>query len=741
VLIPEDLTEPERRVWDAIETGALVSLLDGGTDEERDPSNGAGWGPERTVRGDVLVEMLTHPGKPDARPPGAVRLQLARITGALDLEARDLLCPLDLRECYLDEPVNVSEARAPKLGLTDCHLSAFVGHQLETRGSVTLDGSHTEMVVLAGAKIGGQLSLNMAHIMNPDGEAFSADGIRIGGGMFCRQGFRAEGELRLPGAHIDGPLDLSQAQLTNPNGCALCADTIQVVGDMVLDRVRAEGELRLPDARSSGQLSLVGAQLINTDGCALTVDGGEIESSVFCADGFNAEGELRLVGTHIGGQLNLNGAHLTNPQGYALTADRIRVDRSVVCLDGFSAEGELRLMGGHIGGQLNLSGAQLTNPRRIALAADGVHIAGDMFCRDGFRAEGELRLPGAYIGGQLDFSGAQLTNPEDYALNAPRARVGEDVFCRDGFHSEGELYLLGAHIGGLLGLDGILNNPAGNALRADAAQIDGGLICSERAKVEGEVRLLGAHIGGQLSLSGAQLSNPGGLALDLEQATVSHLMLSSATKLIGTVNLTDARVTRLDDSWPYAPYRGRIGGLTYESLTPLPGDMSLRLDWLSKAEGGHAPQPYEQLAAVLRRAGRDDDAREVAIAKERNRRSELKFAGRAWNWFLAVTVRYGYQPWRGALWLGLLALIGWPVFGWAKAHHHFVALNEPGQSLPQFHPWLYSLDSVLPVINLGQKSYWSATGAAQYWQAFSVLAGWILVTVILAAVTTRLIRD
>jgi hypothetical protein len=95
----------------------------------------------------------------------------------------------------------------------------------------------------------------------------------------------------------------------------------------------------------------------------------------------------------------------------------------------------------------------------------------------------------------------------------------------------------------------------------------------------------------------------------------------------------------------------------------------------------------------------------------------------------------------GALWLGLLAFIGWPIFGWAKVHHHIVALHDEGQRPPPFHALLYSLDSVLPVINFGDKSSWSATGMALYWQTASILAGWVLATVILATVTTRLIRD
>ena len=67
---------------------------------------------------------------------------------------------------------------------------------------------------------------------------------------------------------------------------------------------------------------------------------------------------------------------------------------------------------------------------------------------------------------------------------------------------------------------------------------------------------------------------------------------------------------------------------------------------------GYSPQPYEQLAAVYRRAGRDQDARTVAIAKQRARRRTLSLPGRLWSLLLDGLVGYGYRTWVAGLWLG-----------------------------------------------------------------------------------------
>src|SRR5215467_8765939 len=43
-------------------------------------------------------------------------------------------------------------------------------------------------------------------LSNPAGIALSSDGLRVDGTMFCRHGFTAQGEVRLPGARIGGRL-------------------------------------------------------------------------------------------------------------------------------------------------------------------------------------------------------------------------------------------------------------------------------------------------------------------------------------------------------------------------------------------------------------------------------------------------------------------------------------------------------------------------------------------------------
>jgi hypothetical protein len=131
VISDEQLSVQERRLVAATHTGELIDLSVG-DEEENDPAKGAGWDGTRTVR------------------------------------ALELACPLLLRGCHIDEPVNLDEATAPAIRLPACHLPSLSADQIRTAGNLVLSDGFTASgeVRLAGAHIGGQLNLDGAQLTN-----------------------------------------------------------------------------------------------------------------------------------------------------------------------------------------------------------------------------------------------------------------------------------------------------------------------------------------------------------------------------------------------------------------------------------------------------------------------------------------------------------------------------------------------------------------------------------------------
>jgi hypothetical protein len=76
--------------------GALVDLRISGQPDLNDPLQGDTWGKDRQIWAQLLIELLTGVIKPKDGQTRALRVRGARITGSLDLEAAELLCPLSL---------------------------------------------------------------------------------------------------------------------------------------------------------------------------------------------------------------------------------------------------------------------------------------------------------------------------------------------------------------------------------------------------------------------------------------------------------------------------------------------------------------------------------------------------------------------------------------------------------------------------------------------------------------------
>jgi hypothetical protein len=473
---------------------------------------------------------------------------------------------------------------------------------------------------------------------------------------------------------------------------------------------------------------------------------------------------IRINGVRINGQLDLEAVTIPFP---LFLTDCVMHDG--VVLESAKTR-ELVFTGSTLG--------HSTHRGEDALRANGVHVDGDMQLNRRFRAEGRVSLQMATIAGYLLCSGGQFFNSSGTALDAVRIAVGGSVHLNQGFHAKGCVDLLGAKISGSLDCaDGKFYAPHRTALDAERSTV-GGNVSLRRSPVDGnvslrrcfwaigEVNLRTATITGSLDCTGGQFRNRKGSALTADGVQVSRgIRLYDGFRAKGAVVLESARVGELLDDeagWP-TPGHLRLDGFVYSSIATGPRDAKTRLAWLARQPSiPFRPQPYQQLAKVLRESGHEADAKRVLIAKERERRKPRNLSwlgrfwnrllgiaigygywlwpgliwagdwlGRFWNWLLWVTIGYGYRPWLALFWAGGWVAIGGFLFGWgyekgivipAKAeayhsgkrtwqepeayHSNKMTRQEPA-FYPAFNRWLYALDTLVPIINFGQKDYWA----------------------------------
>ena len=425
-----------------------------------------------------------------------------------------------------------------------------------------------------------------------------------------------------------------------------------------------------------------------------------------------------------------------------------------------------RLDGARMGGSVSFPGCLLPG-----LRAEDCTVAGNLALNSGCTVRTEVRLARARIGRDLNLEGLQLRSAErsdtpiQRRLSAESARIDGHAIMQGGFESDGDLYLVGLRVAGDLrasnarvsgGADG--QGQRGDALNLDHARIGGSVTLDDGFSATGLVRLKQAHIEGDLDCSGSCFDALGELALrdaatlSLERARVGGtLSLARQTKPLHGASLAGARATTLVDDGTTWGNGLTLDGFVYQRFgATSAADGALRLRWLMRQSSAHLnkdfrPQPWRQLIRVLRQAGHHVAAREVAVALEAHwlrigrvgagAPRGMRWLARGGHRLFGALVGYGYRPLRlvgamAVLWFASGALY------WAAAEYGAIAPSDPAvyndpryadcrgrtasvergnwtrcPALPvehaAFRPFAYSLEMLLPFIDLRQRNQWT----------------------------------
>jgi hypothetical protein len=267
------------------------------------------------------------------------------------------------------------------------------------------------------------------------------------------------------------------------------------------------------------------------------------------------------------------------------------------------------------------------------------------------------------------------------------------------------------------------------------------------------------------------MRNEYGHAIEAISATFRGGMYMASASISAGVDFTNATTTFLVDDPASWPPRFIISGFTYDRFdqprdngTSLAWDHAARCAWLSR-QVAYDAGPYEQAARVFRQHGYTTGARAILIEQRRHARRAVngKWAlpRRALDAAFDITVSYGFRPIR-VLWLlavlvilvtGSLLLPSPQVAMRATASDTVYtphgALRGPGAvASPQaaadacgdgqvlcFNAFLYAIDTVIPLVSLGQRSTWHPDARAadgtfmQWWLNAATVLGWLLTSI------------
>ncbi|MFE7170986.1 membrane-associated oxidoreductase [Streptomyces sp. NPDC057616] len=265
-----DLTPAEQRVWRAFATGAAVDFGTRTAEDEPDVSDGADWGPERSVRAPVLRHLLLN-GPQEPGEIAALKLSGARVTGELDLRYAQTDHAVRLSGCHFEEVPQLYGWRVRQLNLSDSVLPGLTAATIRVEGVLRLtDCRFRGPVRLGGAHIAGALFMDRACFEAPDaGEpALQLNQVEIGDDLWA-PGLRARGQVRLTGASVAGAVNFRDTAFELPSGTALDAQNLTVGSDVRAPCLTARGRVEFRGSRIPGCLDLLHSRLSEPGGTAL----------------------------------------------------------------------------------------------------------------------------------------------------------------------------------------------------------------------------------------------------------------------------------------------------------------------------------------------------------------------------------------------------------------------------------------------------------------------------------------
>lgn len=381
----------------------------------------------------------------------------------------------------------------------------------------------------------------------------------------------------------------------------------------------------------------------------------------------------------------------------------------------------LKAVGAVIDGDLDLGGLKLDESGSIALRGESMHVTGSVRLCNGFVANGAVDLRYAKIGAALICTGGTFLSPcpggqEEYlrrfavgtaapdaALFGNGATIGGNLMLDGGFCAEGVVNFGASRIGGNVFVDNASFRSSGTwaALIITNARIGGWLRLTNLSSFEGSL-FLEATVASRFSedctlwrdaVTGRQRSGV--------ELWIDHFRYDA---------FVDASIARTDTSW-----RTRVAWLKSQP----------RAHWTTNFRS----QPFTQCADVLRKMGDSHGARMILFERERLRlkSSNIGLIEKLGGHVSGALAGYGHKNHYALYWALGVWLLGALVFGIADrlgemraadphvlAESHYEETGIPPRDYEPVKPALYSLDILLPVVEIGQEQYWIPRDAGEH---------------------------
>jgi hypothetical protein len=636
-----------------------------------------------------LREILTGRPYRDALTFGRIFIRNAKFVDPVDLSNATLDRNIRLDDCTFASDVDLEFVSATSpISLND----AFVG------GRLMLHDFHGTSLFLMGVTTAADVD---AHDMNLSGNfraSFPPHPSYVPRLLLDRA--RVTGYLRVDGA-------LSELHTENAHFTNLLLENLTLAAGAYLEDMTVSESMRVERSKfTKPDIADSGSNVDPSDKCygaARSIDADNASLGSLLLAGDRLQG-ISLNRSTIGGHLVVHDSRI----GFACMRDLlVNGVFEMVALNGAD---EIYLNGSTI--ERNV---YVTNGAFAKLDFDDDRIGGSLVFSD-IRGRGELSARDADIGGGLTIRGTA------------------------GPASLGRIFLNGITVADAVVLQ----------------KVDLDEVVAANARLHSTVTLDELHTTNDLEMNSAaidgdlRLSDVAARAVDLGDARVARTLYLQRRhdEVIGDLSLRDTNVQTVEDRvdcnelglakacpnpWPA---KMELEGFHFEQLGSSRArddnlaDLASRepqwwVNWLG-AQRAYSPEPYDTLASVMRAAGNDDTATQIAwTRKDQDRRhSEPPKSLLMLLW--DAVVGYGYN-----LWFAL----GWAIFFLAFGAFLLWKTGEGARHDPPL-GITYSFDMLVPLIFLEKKHEdVQLGGPVRYYFYFHKIVGYVLATFLVAGLS------
>lgn len=669
---------------------------------------------------DVLKRLTSH----DPRTHEIV-FEHARITGSLDLRGLNTASAVRFSDCLFECAPDLSEATLKSLTLDDCLVPAFVANSARISGSLSLTRCFVPFGLKAkGAQMAAALDLRGSVICCPFllRDAFS-DVQDVGGTrrsvLVCLAALaisavgREDGEIASMLSAVTA-IDSSRRHL----------------------RTRREQERLLAKFFENWTTALgpIDVAISNLKEKSIDISNLKAEQDVNCGllerDGkefpFYSLGRFSMPGAQVRGVLRFTGAKLANGWRAGKSGRPIALK-----LDGSTIDGSVEFINGRV---------QSAHREHLLIP---------------FESYGTVRMYSVKILGALDCRGAKFhccdARPATDTTERSSERYSEkELATREMAKASAAVTLYNSSIGGIFDLRGPRDNPnAPGPLPKERFGVLKGYLNLRDSKA-GRIMDNPNHWPpkGFLILEGFAYDGFSESITSVEEVDVPRKIFSLVPTLCYLVGA--AVLLFLSPVAGMAPFALWLLLMTvrgFSFIYSIPSRLApfrpSRSHWLelqpqwhlhghdrskhdangSLPHEGFRPQPFEHLEKVLRESGAEDDSRQIGILKHVYiLKNTHHLVSREYKRILGMLVQFGYSPWRPAHIVLLLIAMSSIVFDAAyraeviSVHDDEMRAAMTAKSgtvearikkYPSFNAFVYSIETILPIVELGQTGYWA----------------------------------